>query len=72
MAEADVDEGIAMMLAGYAKLAAAELDTLALAELLALSDKLQTLACQLPTQSHRILARLHAEHTPRGGVRWFV
>ena len=47
-------------------------DTLPLAELLALGDDLETLSCQLPTQSHRILARLHAEHTPRelGAKSW--
>jgi hypothetical protein len=72
MSEVDVDEGIALMRAGYAKLAATDLDTLTLAELLALGDELQTLACQLPTQSHRILARLQAEHTPRelGAKSW--
>ncbi|MCW2590678.1 MAG: hypothetical protein JWQ86_3105, partial [Mycobacterium sp.] len=58
MSEADVDEGIAMMRAGYAKLAAAGLDELPLPKMLALADELQTLTCQLPTQSHRILARL--------------
>jgi hypothetical protein len=72
MSEAEVDEGVAMMRAGYAKIAAAGLDTLALPKMLSVSDDLETLACQLPTQSHRILARLQAEHTPRelGAKSW--
>jgi hypothetical protein len=72
MSEADVDEGIAMMRAGHAKLAAAGLDELPLPKMLALADELQTLTCQLPTQSHRILARLQAEHTPKelGAKSW--
>ncbi len=50
----------------------ATLDSLTLAELLAAGDELQTLTCQLPTQSHRILARLQAETTPKemGAKSW--
>ena len=72
VSEAEVDEGIAMMLAGHAKLAAAGLDSLPLPKMLALADGLQTLSCQLPTQFHRILARLQAEHTPKelGAKSW--
>jgi hypothetical protein len=72
MSGADVDEGMALIRAGYAKIAAAELDGLSLKETLALGDELQTLCCQLPTQSHRLLARLQAEHTPResGAKSW--
>ncbi|MCW2592741.1 MAG: hypothetical protein JWQ86_5168, partial [Mycobacterium sp.] len=44
-----MDEGITMMRAGYAKLAAAGLDELPLPKMLALADELQTLTCQLPT-----------------------
>ena len=61
-----------MMRAGLAKVAAAGLDSLSLPELLAAGDELQTLTCQLPTQSHRILARLQAEATPKemGAKSW--
>jgi Domain of unknown function (DUF222) len=53
-------------------LADCDLNTLSLPELLALGDELQTLSCQLPTQSHRILARLQTEHSPRalGAKSW--
>ena len=45
---------------------------LTLPELLAVGDELQTLTCQLPTQSHRVLARLQAETTPKemGAKSW--
>ena len=69
---AEADEGIAMMRAGYAKIAAAGLDALSLDAVLAVGDELETLACQLPTQSHRLLARLQAETTPKemGAKSW--
>ena len=53
-------------------LAATDPNTLTLPELLALGDELQTLTCQLPTHTHRMLARLQAEHTPRelGAKSW--
>jgi hypothetical protein len=72
MSEAEVLEGVAMMRAGYAKLAAATVDALTPNALVAVGDQLQTLACQLPTQSHRILARLQVEATPRelGAKSW--
>jgi Domain of unknown function (DUF222) len=72
MSEAAVDEGMALIRAGYAKIAAAKLDGLSLKETLALHDDLQTLSCQLPTQTHRILARLQSEHSPRelGAKSW--
>jgi hypothetical protein len=55
------------MRAAHDALAACDIDSLTPAELLAAGDALQTLTCQLPTQSHRILARLQAQTTPR---RW--
>jgi hypothetical protein len=71
-AAAEVDEGIAMLRAGYAALAAASLDALTATELWGMLDELQTLACQLPTQWHRGLARLQTETTPRelGAKSW--
>jgi hypothetical protein len=65
-------ERVAALRAAYDALAACDLDSLTLPELLAMGDELETLACQLPTQSHRILARLQAEATPKemGAKSW--
>ena len=67
-----VQEVIAAMRAAHDALAACDLDSLTLPELLAVGDELQTLTCQLPTQSHRLLARLQAETTPKemGAKSW--
>ena len=67
-----VQEAIAALRAAHDALAACDLDSLTLAELLAVGDELETLTCQLPTQSHRILARLQAEATPKemGAKSW--
>lgn len=72
MSEAEFREGLAMMRAGLAKVAATDIGTLTSAQLLALGDELDTLACQLPTQSHRILARLQTETHPKamGAKSW--
>ncbi|MDT5081068.1 MAG: hypothetical protein QOJ80_5705, partial [Mycobacterium sp.] len=53
-------------------LAACDHDAMALTEQLALHDDIETLTCQLPTEFHRFLARLQAEHTPRelGAKSW--
>ena len=64
---AEVLEGMALVRAGYAVLAAADMETLTKDELLGVGDELQTLTCQLPTQSQRVLAQLQAR-PPRG--RW--
>ncbi len=53
-----MQEMVAALRAAHDALAACDLDLLTLPELLAVGDELQTLTCQLPTQSHRILARL--------------
>ncbi len=67
-----VQEAVAAMRAAHDALAACDLDSLTLPDLLAVGDELQTLTCQLPTQSHRILARLQAEATPKemGAKSW--
>ncbi len=57
---------IATMRAAYDELAGLGLDTLTHPELLAVLGELETLCRQLPTQSHRILARLTAEASPMG------
>jgi len=72
MSMAEVREGLAMMRAGYATLAAASMDPLTATELLEVGDELETLTCQLPTQRHRMLTRLQAETTARalGAKSW--
>ncbi len=64
MEASPVFAAIAEMRAGYAKLAAASLDPLSHQELLTAQDELETLTRQLPTQSHRMIARLAAEASP--------
>lgn len=59
-----VHAAVAAMRDGYAPLAAAGIDTLTHAELLAVQQELETLTRQLPVQTHRILARLAAEASP--------
>ena len=72
MSVAEFREGLAMMQAGLAKVAAADMGTLTSAQLLAVGDELDTLTCQLPTQSHRILTRLQTETTAKalGAKSW--
>jgi Domain of unknown function (DUF222) len=55
-----------------AALAASDVELLSRAELVDTLDDLETLTCELPTQSHRLLARLQAEATPRelGAKSW--
>jgi hypothetical protein len=67
-----VQEALAGLRAAHDALATCDIEALTLPELLAVADELQTLTCQLPTQSHRILARLQAETTPKemGAKSW--
>jgi hypothetical protein len=51
MSMAEVREGLAMMHAGYAMLAAASMDPLTTTELLEVGDELETLTRQLPTHA---------------------
>ena len=55
-----------------AALAASDVELLSRAELVDTLDDLEALTCELPTQSHRLLARLQAEATPRelGAKSW--
>jgi hypothetical protein len=55
---------IAAMRTAYAELGAASIDTLTHRELLLAQGELETLARQMPTQSHRLIARLGAEANP--------
>ncbi|KAA0080779.1 DUF222 domain-containing protein, partial [Mycolicibacterium sp. P9-64] len=58
--------------AAYDELAACGIDTLTCDELLAATDELEILDCQLPTQRHRMLTQLQTQATPRelGAKSW--
>ncbi len=67
-----VQVAVAALRAAHDKLAALPIDALTSAELVGVLDDLETLSCQLPTQSHRMLARLQAESTAKemGAKSW--
>jgi len=67
-----VREAVANLAAAYDVFAGCELDALTRAEVVSVIDDLETLACRMPTQTHRLLARLQAEATPRemGAKSW--
>ena len=52
--------------------AACDVDALTRTEVVSVMDDLETLACRMPTQTHRLLARLQAETSPRemGAKSW--
>jgi hypothetical protein len=58
--------------AAYDEWAACAVDTLTRDELVAEMDELETLACQLPAQHHRMLAQLQTQTTPQelGAKSW--
>jgi hypothetical protein len=58
-----VRAAVAALRAAHDELAALPIDALTRAELVGVLDELETLGCQLPTQSHRMLAGLQAEAT---------
>jgi Domain of unknown function (DUF222) len=68
----EVGEAVAALRTAYDRLAALPVDALTRAELVGVLDDLETLTCQLPVQSHRLLARLQTETTPRamGAKSW--
>jgi Domain of unknown function (DUF222) len=72
MSAVAVREAMANLCAAYDALDACGLDALTRTELLSVMDDLETLACRMPTQSHRLLTRLQAETTPRkmGAKSW--
>ena len=67
-----VREAVTALRAAYDTLADCDVDLLTAQELMDTLDELETLTCQLPTQSHRMLARLQAETTPKavGAKSW--
>ena len=63
---------VAALCATYEELAAAPVDALTTSELIEALDELETLTCALPSQRHRMLARLQAETTAKdmGAKSW--
>jgi hypothetical protein len=72
LSEGLVHTALAALRAAHEALAACDLEALSRTELLGVLDELETLACQLPAQWHRALARLQVEATPRelGAKSW--
>ncbi len=67
-----VREAMANLAAAYDAFAACDLDALTRTEVVSVIDDYETLTCQMPTQSHRLLARLQAETTPKRDGRQIV
>ena len=67
-----VREAVANLAAAYDAVAACDFDALTRAEVVSVLDDYETLMCRMPTQTHRLLARLQAETTPRemGAKTW--
>ena len=67
-----VRASVTALRAAYDELAAQPIDALNKSELIDALDELETLSCQLPSQSHRMLARLQAETTAKemGAKSW--
>jgi hypothetical protein len=72
MAAGEVRAAVTALRAAYDALAALPVDALTAAEVVGVLDDLETLTCQLPVQSHRLLTRLQAETTPKemGAKSW--
>jgi hypothetical protein len=63
---------VAALRTAYDELAVQSIDALSKSELIEALDDLETLTCQLPSQSHRMLARLQTESTAKemGAKSW--
>ncbi len=72
MSAVAVREAMATLCAAYDAFAACDVDALTRAEVLSVMDDLETLTCRMPTQWHRLLARLQAETTPAADGREIV
>ncbi|WP_425487201.1 DUF222 domain-containing protein [Mycolicibacterium sediminis] len=59
-------EAVGRLRADYEAFAALPIDLLTRSQVLAVWDEFEAFACQMPTQRHRLLARLQAETTPQG------
>ncbi|MBY0291661.1 MAG: hypothetical protein K2X52_31680, partial [Mycobacteriaceae bacterium] len=60
-----VQAAVAALRAAHDELAALPVDALTAGELVGVLDELESLSCQLPAQSHRLLARWQAETTAK-------
>ena len=67
-----VREAMANLAAAYDAFAACNIDGLTRTEVVSVLDDYETLTCQMPTQTQRLLARLQAETSPRemGAKSW--
>jgi hypothetical protein len=67
-----VQAAVAALRTAHDKVAALPIEALTRSELVGVLDDLETLSCQLPTQSHRLLARLQGEATAKemGAKSW--
>ncbi|QNJ91622.1 DUF222 domain-containing protein [Mycolicibacterium fluoranthenivorans] len=65
-------EAVAALHAAYQAFAASDFEALTHVELMAVLDEYETLTCRLPSQMHRMLARLQADTTPGelGAATW--
>jgi hypothetical protein len=72
MTSGPVHEALTALRAAYDALADADIDLLTGTELLDVLDDVQTRTCRLPSQHHRLLARLQIESTPQqlGAKSW--
>jgi len=72
MATGAVQTAVAALRTAYEDLAALPVEALGKSELVDALDELETLSCQLPTQSHRLLARLQEQTTAKemGAKSW--
>ncbi|WP_163897039.1 HNH endonuclease signature motif containing protein [Mycolicibacterium pulveris] len=64
MSGSGLQAAIAELRGAYEQVAACDLELLTRPDLLAALDEIETLSCQLPTMSQRLLARLQTETTP--------
>ncbi|WP_422744946.1 HNH endonuclease signature motif containing protein [Mycobacterium sp. WMMD1722] len=65
-------EAVAVLRAAFDEVAAHDVDLLTRPDLVEALDELETLGCRLPAVSHRLLARLQTEATPKelGAKSW--
>lgn len=72
MSRQALQDAVTAMRAAFDELAACDLDLLTRSDLVESLDELETLWCQLPSMSHRMLTRLQAEAMPKemGAKSW--
>ncbi|VEG57454.1 protein of uncharacterised function DUF222 [Mycolicibacterium aurum] len=72
MSKGELAVAVSALRAAFDTVAGCDIDLLDWIELLSALDELETLSCQLPSASQRLLARLRAETTPQamGAKNW--